>query len=92
MELSTEEMLVFRSSIRSLCTKEKKYHMKYGMNYCVHIFFFTVVLLVRCSGSCELLLLHGAIKYMKASLVLNGVPFSLTLTAAVRSSLERQSV
>ena len=27
------EMLAVSSLIRSLCTKEKKYHVKYGMNY-----------------------------------------------------------
>ena len=32
--------------------------------------------------------LFVTIKYMKASLVLYGVPFSLTLTAALRGSLE----
>ena len=27
------EMLAVSSLIRSLCTQEKKYHVKYGMNY-----------------------------------------------------------
>ena len=54
------EMVVFSCFMTSLCTKEKKYQVKDGMNYCVHIFSFAVVLLVRCSSGCELLLLHGA--------------------------------
>ena len=35
------EILVFSCFMTSLCTKEK-YHVKYGMNCCVHIFSFPV--------------------------------------------------